>query len=749
MRKNSDINKGFVQTFKEAEPSQKLFLIAGLIAVSICFFILSAYLVGSTVYFFSDKMHSKIYYGIQNFTLTFVLAVIMDVLFIYIILSTGSRKSTVAFTDERGIKYVEQGSKGTAHPATREEIEEYFEICDINDTDQMIYGQLSENGNQVIAYKEKEHGSPATQHVICYAPSGGGKTYGPVLTNMLQVIKRGDSVIAVDPDGSIYGRTSNSYRNNDYDVKLLNLANLLFSDNWDCLAETINEVTGRVDSLLIQSWAKIYVKNSEKQKNEDFWYGCAVNLIETVIGYVAWQRENFILNGYKSLYNILVKGPDAQKFTNILNTKFIDFPWCEKKIYEAAENCNYDKSKIESTIKKIYRNAPAFTITEVYEIVNEFANYEKKFTNIPKYHPGAQAFRRYSSNKKDAVREGAIQGAQMKFKIFDNETLRKILSNKGMDFKTINKIKSAYFIAVPDNDTIFRPIASLFFSFFFRDAQRIYDDESQLARREHRENRCIPVLAMMDEFASLGVITGDEDMFGTIMSDVRKRKITNFIIIQYHSQLEANYGRFVKNGILANCTYTLCLGANDRETMEEISKTSGVASTQEESHGEKDTILLGSRQVDNTMSVSTGSRYVYTPDEIGKLDDEVYIKRRACNPFVVNPMTWEEHPVFVNGEVEVTTYLDTIDSNYIDPWDEYDIEEKRKEDAKKEKKRKKDDDELVIDEKTGDVMISGTKPVGKKRLKGIDKEDAPEVKTKEEQTQLFEDDDDGLSQLND
>lgn len=727
---------------------------AGIILLTLislgCIFLLSAFIVGSIVHIFADKSYTRIYYGFKYIQITLPIFIITSLIVVISLLN----KKTISrgvMTDERGVTYSDKGSEGTAHPATKEEKEKYFTVCDLSKTKEMILGQETTDGKEVYAYKRKEKGAPGTRHVLVFAPSGGGKTYSFVLTNVLQVGERGDSIIVVDPDASIFGRTSRFFVKRGYDVKLLNCANLEYSDCWDCLSETIDESTQRVDSLLIQSWAKIFVKNSEEQKNQDFWYGCAVNLIETVIGYIAYRRESFILSGYKSLYRTISDGTNNTKFEHILNTKFVSFPWCEKRIMEEAEKNNVNLQKVQNTINKLHENAPAYTISEVYEVVNNFTDYESKFENIPDYHPGKAAYGRYKSNKKDAVKEGAIQGAQMKFKIFDNELLRKVLSTKGIDFKTINKRKSAYYMALPDNDTVFQPIGSLFFSFFFRDAQRIYDKEARLAEAEHRKNECIPVMAMMDEFASLGVITGDEKMFGTIMSDVRKRQVTCFIIAQYYAQLELNYGRFVKRGIEGNCDNKVCLGAGDEETAEVVSRWSGVASTIKNSHKEADT-LLGPKLVDNETTVSESNRYVYTPDEIAALDDKVFVKRRGCNAFICNPVPWEQHPAFKNGEIEEVSYFNVLQSNAEDPWEEYDRELEKANALKKQLKENDNAsednpnmDSYAIDEKTGELIEEKkkveAKPKNKSKSLDKDEEIKKQLKDVKEQTQinLFED----------
>lgn len=315
-----------IETFKDSSSFKKAIIIAGVLSGMAVWFVFLAYIVGSFYWILSDRTHGKIWCGLHPGIWIVLLLFVLSVLFLFITLLSRSRRNYVSEKDERDVYFMEKGTHGTSHPATEDEKLVYFDICDISETDELIFGQETDEGERVIAYKEKEYGSPGTRHVLAFAPSGGGKTYSLVLTNILQAIIKGVSLIIVDPDGSLHGRTSQFARLMGCDTQLLNLVNLLYSDSWDCIAETISDKTERVSSLLIQSWSRIFMKNSQKQKNEDFWYDCAVNLLETVIGYAAYIRESHILSGYKSLFRKVSRGEDAEKYEDILNRKFVSFP---------------------------------------------------------------------------------------------------------------------------------------------------------------------------------------------------------------------------------------------------------------------------------------------------------------------------------------------------------------------------------------------------------------------------------------
>lgn len=736
-----------LEIYKNSNIRVKLLIIFLSIIFFILLFFLSAYFVGSVLYAFNKSYSNKIVLGLMNgLVFTIIVWIILSAMIIISVFRLGNTQNTIVNSDDRGVYYMENATRGSAHFATEEEKDKYFDICDIEETDEFTFGQETDDGERVVAYKPKTSGAPGTRHILIVAPSGLGKTYTIGLTNALQAKERGHSVLFVDPSTEVYNQTGQMFRKDGYDTRLLNLANLDYSEFWDCLQETIDDKTERIDSERLQSFALIFAKNSAKGDDEDYWFGCAVNLIETVIGYAAWLRETKILNDYILLYERITQKKESDKYKNILKDEFISLPLAERKLLEAAEKYNQDIDDIKQTIKNIKKIAPQFNIGVVYDMILDFNTHEKEFSKMPKHHPGHAAFKRYSQQTKDSVRAGAIQGAQMKFKIFDNPKLRKVLSSEGINFNTINKRRSAYYLAIPDNDTLYTPIASLFFSFFYRDAQRNYDHERDLAQFENRPNRCIPVMCLMDEFSSLGTLTGDEKMFGTVMSDARKRKIYNVIIIQYYSQLESNYGKYVRDGIVSNCSTLVCLGANDPNTKEFVSEACGVASVMNETHRELNTIF-GNKVEDNSMSVSTVERRLITPDEIGNLMDKVLVKRHGAGPIIINPFPWTQHQLYINGECPTVTYFENITCLAEDPFKEKQKEEKDEEEELRKKIMSYNsyttEDGIIVDKETGDILYSPNSE--KKEVKRYQQpEDKEEKKKKKKKKELVKKTSDSL-----
>lgn len=640
-----------------------------IIISGILFFIVWYYFImwfaGTVVYLGTDQTHSRMWYGINEYhRFALLLYVLSTGVILFSIFRNGKLNQT-AYKDERGVFFMEKGTHGTAHFATREEKLEYFFLKNIEDTDQLIIG-IDEETGKIISFKFKDYGATGTKNVLLIASSGSGKSVSFVLPNLLQLPLRAkpESVVCVDPAGELYLRTGQYFRNNDYDVKLFNLKNLDYSEHWNCLQECISETTERIDINRLQSFALIFMKNSATAKDQDVWFEVAQNLIEACIGLVGYKRDINIINNYKEIYEQIVGelNDNTSSFNKILDNKYAPFPWAEEQIRYVARKTNVDMDELEKLFINIKESAPKFTINEVYKIINNIEDTKiiDEFTKIPNFYPAKRAWARFSE-KKAGLKDGAINGAQFKFKIFDDDRLRNLVSKDGINFKTINLKKSAYFIAVSDTDETLKPIASLFFSFFYKDAQENYDNEEQLAAKEKRENRCLPVMAMLDEFPSLGVITGSEKLFGSIMSDSRKREIYQCLVVQDYTQLEGTYGRFVKNDIISACQTQLYMGGNDLDTQEYISKKTGIATVMSDSHKEVSNPLgHNTTLLTNEMSVGSTDRNLTNIDEAGKVVDEILVMRQWCSPFYCKPFFWKEHPAYLNDECPKVSYYENV-----------------------------------------------------------------------------------------
>ena len=95
---------------------------------------------------------------------------------IFIIILTGERSvvNPVESTDNRGVDFLKYGTMGTGNFMSYEEAQEAFTICDIKDTKELILGQFSEGGKEVVAFKDLPNGG--NRNVFILGSAGTGKS---------------------------------------------------------------------------------------------------------------------------------------------------------------------------------------------------------------------------------------------------------------------------------------------------------------------------------------------------------------------------------------------------------------------------------------------------------------------------------------------------------------------------------------------------------------------------------------------
>lgn len=120
-------------------------------------------------------------------------------------------------------------------------------------------------------------------NVIITGAPGSGKSRCFAIPNIMQTIRRGESMIITDPKGELYGKTASMARAHGYTVKILNFnpRQMVHSDTCDYMS-----VVGK-DDLMAMSFASTIVQNTSNGKEADFWDKSELNLLTASILYIA------------------------------------------------------------------------------------------------------------------------------------------------------------------------------------------------------------------------------------------------------------------------------------------------------------------------------------------------------------------------------------------------------------------------------------------------------------------------------
>lgn len=649
--------------------------IATVFAVWLVCFFLCLYILGSfsSIVKGDNSFTGAIAAGFTNaFTISFLLSTFLfAVLVMFIFFAKRNMRNTVE-SEKDGIFYANDKNSGASRWQTEDEIRSNFAVGKVEDLKGTIYGRLKTYGSDsVVTWKPSEMLTEAqkrrgmkqapegNRNVLVIATMGSGKTFTYVENELIQTVLRGDSFVVTDPKGEIFKNLTRFCQDRGVEVHTINLVEPEYSEFWNCLQETIDPETERLDSTRLDEFAMIYLDNAPSTDKHDFWYNCSLNLLKTAIGYVAWKKESQIIDRYINLYKHLSKVQN-DTFASEAPTKQYSMPFFRQKIREAAAKNGYDVDEVNKIIEHIekYGSEYKFNIGEVYNVLLDFKQKvlqdqteTQLLENIPSWHPASKAYKTFKINNSEQVIDSALQSTLLALAIFTNKSIQDTLSNDGMKLSDINSKQSGYIIITSDKpgNTAYKPVLSLFFSFFFKDTMDNYDKWEQICAENGGKNPCKGVTAMLEEFYSIGKIND----FDTVMTTCRSRHIYVSIIIQHYKLLEELYGKNNKNTIDSACDTTYFLGANDLDTMKYVSQKTGNASILKESHHENSSFAT---RFDADVNVSTASRPLLTEEEVRMWSGKVLLIRRGMQPVELETFPWTDHWV-MNNEKYVPGYI--------------------------------------------------------------------------------------------
>jgi type IV secretory pathway TraG/TraD family ATPase VirD4 len=601
---------------------------------------------------------APLFYGFRGSGLPVTLLVSASFLGLltYLLFIESLHNQIIATDEERGLHFLKDETGGGSRWMPKNEIPEVFYVGNVKNTTSTIYGQLTEKGENVVAWKKKEHGASGNRNDIIIASMGSGKTFTYVYNELIQTILRGDSFVVMDPKGECFQNLFKFCQSRGVDVHVLNMDKPKYSEFWDCLQETINPKTERLDGTRLNEFVSIYMENTyDAGTKKDFWYDSALNLTKAVIGYTAYVREMEIIDGFIDLYKEITGASVDNRIIYRMQNSMCSFVWCKEKILEAARQNGYDEEYVRNLLHDIQYKLPTneYNLGVVVDKLLSFAEISSDLEEIATWHPASVAYRMYMTNDTEQVRKSALQGAQMRFSIFSDNDLKEALSHPGINISNINQKQTAFFVIMSDKTNTTKPFVSLFTSFLFKDAMETYDENGQIYAALGKPNPTLGVTVMLEEFFSVGVIGGNPETFGMYMSTARSRKLYIKVIIQYYTQLEALYGENIKHAIQGGCSTLLYLGGNDPETCKFISFFTGTATILSETHRERSRLLMHARPLDDQTSVSGKSRPLLTEDDARRWKGRTLIIKQGEYPLPVNPFPWTDHWVCREGLIKM------------------------------------------------------------------------------------------------
>lgn len=250
-------------------------------------------------------------------------------------------------------------------------------------------------------------------NVLINGGSGTGKSRYIVKPNLMQC---NTSYIITDPKGELYRECSYMLKENDYDVKILNLKDPLYSDGY-------NPFKYMEDGADIEVLAESIIKNTigEKAQGDPFWESSSKALLTAALFYVNNLEEEHKRNLPK-VFDIIIKG---------------------------KEEDSMDTNELDNLFEELRGNKPNHPALRYYDI----------FLLAPK-----------------KTRNSILISLATQLSFLGSEEMRNILLKDTMKLKQ-HKKKRAIFVITPDSHGAYDTLAALFYTQMFQVLYEVADNQ--------------------------------------------------------------------------------------------------------------------------------------------------------------------------------------------------------------------------------------------------------------------------------
>jgi len=264
----------------------------------------------------------------------------------------------------------------------------------------------------------------------------------------------------------------------------------------------------------------------------------------------------------------------------------------------------------------------------VYDLLTSgsFDELDSIFKSLPDDHPAKRPYNLFCMTERKN-QGNIIQGLGTRLKVIQTDAVRRLTEKSDIDLELPGRRKCMYYCVIPDSDTTFQFLSSLFFSFLFL----------RLTRQGDRFGGGNPVQVnfIMDEFCTIGVLPDFTDRIATM----RSRNINCMMVTQSLPQLKSRYPFESWKEIIGCCSLRLIWGSAEKETSQYISDLLGKATVEEISfrreRGEFDSA---------TITKAPRGRPLLDPSEVGRIPfDEGIALVLGANPLRFKKMPYTEH----------------------------------------------------------------------------------------------------------
>ena len=409
----------------------------------------------------------------------------------------------------------------------------------------------STGGLPLLVRDNRAYVDTGDSHSIIFGATGSKKTRLLAMPAVEILSGAGESFVVTDPKGEIYDKTVENVKQRGYQVCCLNLRDMKKGNTWNPLMLPYRFYRNGEKGKAVEMVSELAKMMVGEAGNDPFWSDSAVDVIT-------------------GLMLILLESATKDE--------------CHiKSLIALWEQYLTNKEKTLKTIKDIY---PKSLIRRKLGTLDNSS--EKTVGSI------------------ESVTTTALN------RLMANEEFVEFMSQEGMEFYDITKKKTAIYLIIPDENTFYHFIVSLFL-------EQLYEVLIKEAQSMPEHKLAIRMNYIVDEFANIPRI---ENM-GAMITAARSRNIRFYLIVQSKMQLKDKY-EDMASVICDNCNNWVYLYSKDYDLLSEISN------------------LCGKVIYDNHMTIPLISEFEL--QHLNKEEGEALVLSGRNYPCIVNLADIDEYP---------------------------------------------------------------------------------------------------------
>lgn len=356
-------------------------------------------------------------------------------------------------------------------------------------------------------------------HCLLIGATGSKKSRLVVMPTVRLLAASGEAMIVCDPKGEVYRRTADYLEKHDYDIRAIDLRDPEKGDGWNILSVPYSlYLSGDIDKAC-EFINDITANLIPITSNDPFWdysardmlFGLALLLFKIC----KEKQQPADLVNMRSLLKLR-----SELFSSTSSTRITNSP-----LWRYAKADELIRARLQGTVV-----CPSDTMSC---IISVFDQHMSSFSLQPK--------------------------------------MVGLLSHSSFDLNDIGFAKTAVFLIMPDEKTIYHQIIAI----FIKQMYELLIDNAYKNTRDYRFPTRVNFL--LDEFTSLPKMTDMPQM----ITASRSRNIRFMLVIQSKHQLKQRYAEEAET-IMSNCSNWLFLTSKETELLREISELSGVTGTSRE-----------------------------------------------------------------------------------------------------------------------------------------------------------------------